>query len=294
MSSKNDLNEVDLALDDLEDGTATAYIMDRVAFAGVKEHGMPYFPSLLPANSPARSKPAVGHSEILYQLYALGNIPRVNVLSASVLTHLGLCFAHSHVGTADDIHETSYIFALKAARNCVTKLKQLLGTEGCEAVHEFPMSGKTLAAAMDYALLNSTKCFGTHELFFNGLIALLYGAMGSTFYDVALQGRTFWKYRFPRLPDREQAERDERLAFELQLDCTDECTFVSFLSDNGMPKLPSLLNNEVIAHSLEVHNDGTTSPLKRSPPIANAVAQAKKKRAKSTPSSHSKMFEHAL
>ena len=75
----NKLDEFDLVLADLNNEVVSTYIMKNLQFTGEKEHGMPYFPLLLPADSPDRSKPAVGHAEVLCQLYTLGSVSQVNI-----------------------------------------------------------------------------------------------------------------------------------------------------------------------------------------------------------------------
>ena len=154
-------------------------------------------------------------------------------------------------------------------------------------VYDFPVSGKFLASAMDFTLVRGFKCFGTHELFFNGLIAVLYGAMGLTYNKVAFQANLFWEYRFPFLPQPDCDNRDAELKLHLQPDFTEECTFVSFLSNTGVPKLPSRLNDMALAGELGT----TTSPSKRNSLAASNTTQAKKKRSKSAASSPLNAFD---
>ena len=76
-------------------------------------------------------------------------------------------------------------FINPAARDCVIRAKTIV-VEALQNEQDLVLvfEGKFIAADMAYYLKNGNQCYRYHELFFNGLLAVLYGAYRHTNKDL--------------------------------------------------------------------------------------------------------------
>ena len=99
------------------------------------------------------------------------------MLSLPELVTLGIVLASIDHG--DNVNPEVSYFINAAAKDCVIRAKTIVA----EALQNktnptFLFQGKYVAVDMAYYLKNDNQCYRYHELFFNGLLSVLYGSCG--------------------------------------------------------------------------------------------------------------------
>ena len=205
--------------------TSVSLMRENLKFKTDGDNGIPYFASTVPCDTP---RLAVGGREDLESLlYTIGHKNDINLLSTSDLVTLGMFCAS--VDSRPTISAT-YEFVHRAAIDCVIALKRRIAASKCDRtspIGSLALPGRAIAAAIDYAIIRSVKCYGLHELVFNGIIGLLHGEIGSTLDNVVTRGEGFWEYRFSELELAEDYSDNHFLTYEP--DSVDDLSFVQFL-----------------------------------------------------------------
>ena len=145
--------------------------------------GTPYFPSAQEDQSGSshivnRDRDAKGLTKsIIYTVYKWGDIL---VSSYKTLLVMGFCLAE--MDERDHMTYEVLAFIPQAARDCVIRAKDVMGKVSEEL--QFPktklrLSGKIIAMGMSHYCGHGSPCNGFHELFFNGLMFVLQGVVGT-------------------------------------------------------------------------------------------------------------------
>ena len=169
-------------------------------------------------------------------VYSLAVYSHVDILSMGDLVRMGLSLAYADCAASTEPSAETHQFIHKAAKDCVILLKACLGKDGENMISRIELPGRSIAAAMDFVLLRGTPTFGIHELFFNGLVAILHGALGTHLKDLPGKGDALWKYRYENR-GLDAGYSCEPYELALNFDRDDTCTFVKYLNEFGRPHI---------------------------------------------------------
>ena len=126
---------------------------------------------------------------IIYSIFQWGAIL---VSSYQALCAIGFCLAEMH--EEDNMDYKVLAFILQAARDCAIRAKDVM--DAVTEVNHPPrpklrINWSIIAMAMGYYPRVGQPCSGYHELFFNGLLYVLFGVVGNTNKDLFRNTRFF-------------------------------------------------------------------------------------------------------
>ena len=200
-------------------------LTEKIKLVGFKLHGLAYFP-VCDNTKKGQLAPRREMNNIIETVYKMESIDLTDVAKLIAIGS-GMAIAKDNYVSYDACE-----YINKASWDCAVLTKQLLDKAGADRDTPFELGGQTIAAGMDFYHNYGYDVYNYYEAFYDGIMAILTGARGSTFKEVFKMTTLFKRNRLANIAQLEEILYD----YELKPDANDELSFVAFTNTDGAPK----------------------------------------------------------